>query len=401
MNRIVCWLAAGAVLLLAACHPRALPLSHDAYIWQRQWTPALRDAMAVSGDLVSDWRVLVAQADADGRFHGFAVDRDALTHTGRPVVIVIRIDGRLAAFDEATLLSRVLTIARAWPGAAGVEIDYDCPTARLPAYTAFLKRLKPELGGTPLSITALPTWLTSANLDALLAVPDTSVLQVHAVQAPQAGLFDATVAMAWISEFAAHTNKPFRVALPTYGARVSWQADGTLLAVESETTTLAGNTDADEFYVSADVLRDVVDRLERDRPRGLVGVSWFRLPTRDDARAWSLATWRGVVTGHVDATPLRAQLQAGPEGNGPFDIVLENPGTMDTAAPAIVSLPPTCASADGINGYALTHAAGPLSLVAERARPLRAGARRSIGWARCTPGTPMTLITRAKGMPLS
>ncbi|MDA4569495.1 DUF3142 domain-containing protein, partial [Escherichia coli] len=68
--------------------------------------------------------------------------------------------------------------------------------------TALKNRLEP---GTPLSITALPTWLNSPDLDALLKVPDESVLQVHAVLNPTQGLFDAKRAQAWISAFAGRT----------------------------------------------------------------------------------------------------------------------------------------------------------------------------------------------------
>jgi hypothetical protein len=388
--------------MLAACGHAPAPLTHDAYVWQRQWTPALREALDSSSDLVGEWRVLAAQADRDGRFHIFAPDRDALARSGRPVVFVLRIDGRLAAFDEAALVSHVVEMVRHSPvSLAGVEIDYDCPTSRLPAYTSFLSRLKAQLGPLPLSITALPTWIGSVDLDSLLAVPDEAVLQLHAVQAPQAGLFDPLVARAWLDDFAKHTRKPFRAALPTYGSRVSWNADGSLLAVESESAALAAGVDAAELYAAPSVVRDFVAGLERDRPDGLAGVVWFRLPTADDTRAWSLATWRGVVTGRLDATPLRVSLRAGKAAGEAFAVVVENPGESDAVAPGVVSLPASCSLADGIDGYTLHVDALKLELVAGRARPIPARTQRSIGWARCGPGAPVTLSYRAQGAPLS
>ena len=45
----------------------------------------------------------------------------------------------------------------------GVEIDYDCPTSKLPAYARFLVELRSRLARRmALSITALPTWMNSA-----------------------------------------------------------------------------------------------------------------------------------------------------------------------------------------------------------------------------------------------
>jgi hypothetical protein len=393
-----------AAMLVAACGRTSAPLTHDAYVWQRQWTPALRDAMASSTDVVRDWRVLVAQADRNGAFHTFAPDRETLARSGRPVVLVVRIDGRLAAFDAAVLIDRVAALTAGWPVTlvAGIEIDYDCPTSRLPAYTAFLTQLRSRLGSLSLSITALPTWLGSRDLDALLAVPDESVLQVHAVQAPQAGLFDPLVANRWIEEFATRTRKPFRVALPTYGSRVSWNEDGSLLAVESEQNALAAGATSSELYAAPDTLMAFVEHLSKDRPRGLAGIVWFRLPTVDDTRAWSLATWRGVVQGHLDTRPLQLTLQPGASAGAPADVMLENIGTADATPPSRVALPASCDMADGIDGYRLQRVDASFELIADGARPIPAHTRRSIGWARCKPGTPLTLSpTSPQGTPVS
>ncbi|HEY4091250.1 MAG TPA: DUF3142 domain-containing protein [Luteibacter sp.] len=398
MARIVCLLSITlALALLIACGRTPAPFTHDAYIWQRQWTPALRNAVEGSRDLVRDWRVLVAQASPDGHVQVFTPDRVVLAATHRPVIVVVRIDGRLAAFSAAGLRARITAVLAQWPQAAGVEIDYDCPTSRLPAYADFLGELKPALGATSLSITALPTWIGSVDLDRLLAIPDESVLQVHAVQAPQAGLFDPEIAAAWVADYARRTHKPFRVALPTYGSRVSWNEDGTLLAVESEQAALAAGAVSSELYASPDRVLAFIQRLSADRPVGLAGFVWFRLPTTDDTRAWSLATWRGVITQHLDRTPLRLQLRDA--GHGASDVVLENPASADAAAPERVMLPDGCELADGIDGYRLAPGGTTPVLVAALARPLPAHTTRAIGWARCRPGTATTLSLQ--GTPVS
>ena len=397
-------IATMAATFSVACGRAPAPLSHDAYIWQRQWTPAVREALSGSTDLVRDWRVLVAQADRHGAFHTFAPDREALARSGRPVVLVVRIDGRLTSFDARVLADRIVALTAGWPSAqlAGIEIDYDCPTSRLPAYSDFLSTLRPRLGALPLSITALPTWLGSRDLDALLAIPDESVLQVHAVQAPQAGLFDPAVAARWVDEFATYTRRPFRVALPTYGSRVSWNEDGSLLAVESERAALAAGATSAELYAAPETLMAFVAHLGTDRPRGLVGIVWFRLPTVDDTRAWSLATWRGVVRGQLDTRPLVITLQPGETPDAPFDVMLANAAATDAVPPRRVVLPSSCDVADGIDGYRLHRVDNALELIADGARPLKARTRRPIGWARCKAGTPLTLSpTSLQGTPVS
>ncbi|HLJ20059.1 MAG TPA: DUF3142 domain-containing protein [Stellaceae bacterium] len=252
------WLRLLLILLptvsLAASSTTHGALPQDAYVWQRQWTPAVASALGQSADLVRDWRVLAAEVDGAGRLRATEVDWAALSATQRPVIPVIRIDGQLAHWGEAQLLADIRDLLRRWRQSAvpvaGIEIDHDCATARLPEYARFLTELRAELGGTPLSITALPTWLGSRALDRVLAATDEVVLQVHAVQDPHAGLFDAATASRWIEALGRRTSKPFRVALPAYGTRVSWTAEGRIGAVESERPLLIDASASVELMAS-------------------------------------------------------------------------------------------------------------------------------------------------------
>jgi Protein of unknown function (DUF3142) len=363
-------------------------LPQDAYVWQRQWTPSLASAMAQSSDLVRAWRVLAAQSDAQGRLRPVAVDWTALERSERPVIPVIRIDGQLVQWDQATLLGDVEAVAARWRDApvtvAGIEIDHDCGTARLSAYARFLGALRARLDAAlPLSITALPAWLASRDFDAVLAAADEAVLQVHAVRSPRAGLFDAGLALQWTEELARRTSKPFRVALPAYGTRVSWRDDGGLLAVESETPLLAGGSTATDLIASPLDVAALLRQLERARPPHLQGIVWFRLPTADDRRAWSLATWRAVIRGE----PLRGRVEALAEATGQpglRNLVLSNPEAVDADLPQRVKLPENCALADGINGYTLASTGAGLAVERVRAGLLRGHHRQVIGWVRCT-----------------
>jgi hypothetical protein len=362
-------------------------LPQDAYVWQRHWTPSVASAVAQSSDLIRAWRVLAAQSDAQGRIQPVTVDWAALERSGRPAIAVVRIDGQLPQWDQERLLADLGALLDRWRQApatiAGIEIDHDCGTARLPAYARFLVALRARLDAAlPLSITALPAWLASRDLDAVLAAADETVLQVHAVRSPRAGLFDQSLALQWTEELARRTSKSFRVALPAYGTRVSWREDGGLLAVESEAPVLAGGTAATDLMASPQDVAALLRRLERARPARLLGIVWFRLPTDGDNRAWSLATWRAVIRGES----LRGRVEALAEATdrpGLSNLVLANSEGIDADLPQRVDLPKSCALADGINGYTLEHADAGLALRRLRAGLLRGHHRQTIGWVRC------------------
>lgn len=385
MVRGCLWLLATA--LLVACANKPQPLPNDAYIWQRQWTPALRRAVAQSEPGVRAWRVLAAEMDVRGQWRTFTPDWRALAASGKPVVAVVRIEGQLQQWDEHVLLTDVQAVLAQWRAQslpfAGVEIDHDCATSRLPDYAHFLQSLRPTLlSGERLSITALPTWLDSGELNALIAQADEAVLQVHAVQSPRAGLFDPQRARSWLSLFAGHTDKPWRVALPAYGTRVSWNEQGGVSAIESERPSLIGSDGSSELFADPRVMQTFVAGMEADAPRGLAGIVWFRLPTGEDERAWSAASWHAVL-GRV---PLQARLQVSADRTDDpqrYDVRLSNTGSADLSLPALVRIEGACPAADGIEGYRLQRGASGLYLQRSRSGVLRAGRQLSIGWLRC------------------
>ena len=85
-----------------------------------------------------------------------------------------------------------------------------------------------------LSITALPAWIPNPALPELLGKPDGVVLQVHFVSGPENNLIEPETAGSWVKSFSKLSPVPFRVALPLYGYRVTWDANGKVAAVEGE-----------------------------------------------------------------------------------------------------------------------------------------------------------------------
>lgn len=376
-----------AVLAMAACSGRHVALGNEAYVWQRQWTPALADAVRSSGDVVQGWRVLAAEWDGRGQWHVIEPDAAVLLASGKPVTPVVRIEGQLAQWDAADVIDHVQSVLAQWRGRglriAGVEIDHDCATSRLPAYARFLSLLRTSLGEPlRLSITVLPTWLDSPDLDALLARVDEPVLQVHAVQSPRAGLFDPRRAHAWMDAFAHRARGPWRVALPAYGTRVSWDAQGRVASIESERPTLVAGDEASELFADPLAMQGFLRSLEADAPPRLAGIVWFRVPTEDDARAWSLATWRAVLSRQPLKVSLLAQVRSA-RGASWRDLVLINAGNADLPLPMLLQLDAACGNADGIHGYALQRTPRGLFLQRAQRGMLRAGRQLAVGWLRC------------------
>jgi hypothetical protein len=380
------------LLLLTRAAGTAPALPNDVYVWQLRWTPALGAALAQTADVVDRWHVLVGEVDRAGQWRQPHPDWSALAATGRPVVPVLRIDGQLddgqlieaGRAGLAAAIAGLAHAASAQGAGAMLEIDHDCATARLAGYIALLHDLRGRLPpGTLLSITALPDWLTSPDFPALAASADQIVLQVHAVQDPRRGLFDADRAEAWARLYARRSRTPFLLALPAYGARASFAPDGGLLAIEAETPRLADAAQGIELTADPLAVARLVARLRRDPPPGLRGLAWFRLPTTGDARAWSLTGFHAVLAGETPHATLLVRTAPGWRA-GVRDIMLDNPSGFDVALPAAIALPPGCALADGIRAYGRAGS----RLVRRQNGLLRGQQSETVGWMRCGDGEP-------------
>jgi hypothetical protein len=380
------WLGVLFALALGAT-PAHSDTANEVYVWQRQWTPALHAALRDSRDLFGGVRVLVAQAGRDNRWLETRADPSAFTSDPRALVAVIRYDGAGAPPDSVTLRHHLDGLLARWraQGAAfvGVEIDYDCASARLADYAAALRELRAALPvDVRLSITALPAWLDSADLDAVLAASDESVLQVHSVRRPAYGLFDGVLAERWARAFAARTRKPFRVALPAYGSRIRFDDGGRIFAVENEMQVdAAAGDDAREFAADPRAIVELLAHLRAAPPTHWQGVVWFRLPLPGDRRAWTLAALREVISGQVPRTRVEVEMLA--RENGATDIVVVNRGGVVAPAVAFRLVDASCSAHDAANGWNIRSRAGALRFEPASSLRIAPGRRRAAGWVRC------------------
>jgi hypothetical protein len=372
-------------ILLVGCKQQdAPPLDQQLYIWQRQWTPAHEAALRDSRQDFSTLRVLALQAFPNAGWSRARIDAPLLKADGRPLIAVIRLDGQLKSLDQEQVTAQILQVLADWQAQgltlSGVEIDHDAGNARLPAYAEFLKLLRVALPtDIPLSITALPAWLDSSQLPVLLQTVDSSVLQVHAVSDPRRGLFDSDQASKWAKAWARITDKPFYLALPAYGVALL-PDDGGAPVVESEVQLERGG-ERQELLADPLQLSQLGKTLREDPPAHLAGLIWFRLPLANDRRAWSLTTLRAVARGDQLSSRLGVTLS---EHDGLYDIKLDNPGNLDSAWPARITLKAqSCEGADALAGYSLQQSPDLLTFTRLRDGRLPAGGQRAIGWARC------------------
>ena len=373
-----------AVLLNGCERPDAPPLDQQLYVWQRQWTPAHDAALRDSRAEFSTLRVLALQAFAQAGWSRARIDPVLLKRDGRPLIAVIRLDGQLKGLDQDEVTAHIQQVLSDWQGQglilSGVEIDHDAGNARLPAYREFLTHLRTVLPASlPLSITALPAWLDSPELPALLATVDSSVLQVHAVSDPRRGLFDPNQARQWARAWSRITSKPFYLALPAYGVALL-PGDGGAPVVESEVPIKRGGKRR-ELLADPLQLSKLGAELRADPPAHLAGLIWFRLPLANDRRAWSLTTLIAVARGDMLDSRVGLKLSA---QDGLYDISVSNQGNLDSAWPERLTLAVQgCDGADALAGYALQQRPDLLTFTRLREGRIPAGGQRAIGWARC------------------
>jgi hypothetical protein len=378
-----------ALLLIAAtgCQRPPERLPHEAYVWQRQWTPGVAAALDAGAATFSAYRLLAAESDRGGSLVRITPDFAAVSHAQRPVSAVLRLNGSDPPPDSAALAARIAEIVRDWRAAdidlRGIEIDHDCATARLSDYAHLLHALRAAWpADVKLSITALPAWLESPALAPLLAEVDETVLQVHAVQSPQAGLFDAAAARRWIDGYATLSSKPFRVALPAYGVRVGFDAAGKAAAVVAEMPRDLAVDDARELRASPEQVSGLLRGLERAHPAHLAGVVWFRLPLADDRRAWSLTTLHAVIAGESLKPVVKVSFDI--DASGAHDLLFANVGEVDAPLPArIVVAARGCDAGDALEGFRLERMGDDWRFVATSENMIRAGRERRVGWLRC------------------
>ncbi|MCD4823741.1 MAG: DUF3142 domain-containing protein [Phycisphaerae bacterium] len=387
------------------------PMPQAVYVWQRAWTPAVRQAVRDDGCAFSE----IIALGAEVRFHqhrpvvtNVAIDFDALRASGRPVGLALRIgaySGPFHADADATkfIVQQAGQLVRRGQ-AAGIEpvelqVDFDCPTSKLSGYREWVRAIQRELAGlgtpaVPVTITALPTWLDTPAMADLIVAADGYVLQVHSFERPRAGkkptLCDPGQARRAV-ERAGLLGKPFRVALPTYGYVVAFSSEGRFLGLHAEGPSPNWPATANRQTVSADPaeLAELVSHWTKDRPAMMTGLIWYRLPVATDCLNWPMVTLAEVIAGRTPRAKLRARVRC--DGTGLADIELHNIGQADASGAKTVrvhwSHKAKLLAADALNNFTHHHTGENevqfrFSPPAGQAMQIRPGQTVPVGWLR-------------------
>lgn len=393
-TRVPVALLALGLAWMTACAPPPPPapqprLTHEAYVWQRSWTPAVGVAVREGTADFAALRVLVLQQVGEERI-AVSPDLDALRERGLPLRAVLRIEGSRPRADAGALGSAMALVVQQWRAHGlhvdGVEVDHDCASAALADYADWLRVFQSELPrDLVLSITALPSWLEApAGLGVLRDAADETVLQVHAVEAWRSALVDASSTLRWARAWQAQSARPFRIALPAYGLRVQLGRDGRPAAVDAEGAIDRSGQAAQERRADPVEVAAIVRALQAEPLPQLKGLLWFRLPVAGDRRSWAPATLSAAMRG--EAPEARIELQAVARGGGLHDLVLQNVGSTDAQAPAYIQLPAHCPLVEGVGTY--RSAVEPAGLKAAQPVWLAPGATLALGFARCGEALP-------------
>ncbi len=295
------------------------PFRHDAFAWQRRWTPAVLEAVAQPSAEIDGLLVLMGEVEwpAGPQLVRTEADLTLLAALERPVGIALRVGVPPAGWGpqvaEATLAA--VEDLRAEAEASGLQpselhLDIDVPTSRLDSYASWLPRVRAAWPGVPLTITGLPTWLESDSLPAVLGTVDGWVLQVHWLDRWWGRLLDSDQARAAVWSAGA-LGTPFRVALPTYRSR----------GVRGEPSALV----------------DLLQGWSLRRPANMTGVVWFRLPVDGERDTLPRAAFEAVLGGRVptataEVTVAEATEEAAP---GTLDVFVTATGEDEVMNPCV------------------------------------------------------------------
>ncbi|HTB63119.1 MAG TPA: DUF3142 domain-containing protein [Opitutales bacterium] len=329
--------------------------TQEVYVWQRQPSPALAQALDTARDSVAGFDVLGAEiAWSGGQPDIFRAKLDYahLAKLGRPVGLVLRIGAFSGPYQADDAVAKLLIatakslLAEARAGGltpSELQIDFDCAESKLDGYRVWLGALRAAIGQTPLIFTALPVWLKhEADFAALAKASDGFILQVHSLDKPSGPdsaftLCDPARALAYAAQ-ASKVGVLFRIALPTYGYLVAFDAAGKFfaLAAEGRSPDWPATTQVRAVRADAIAMAQLEQSLAKTPPPHCTGVIWFRLPVAGDQLNWDWATLRVVLDGKTPVSKFTTAVDW-PEP-GLAEISLVNSGQTTEPPPVQVAL---------------------------------------------------------------
>ena len=396
MKTVLCCLLLCQLQLLAAD-----PLPQDAYVWQRAWAEPVRQSVREHAGAFSNLVLLAAEVtwkQSHPQVARVVLPREALRQLKTPVGLAVRIgpfNGPFSDRDEPIQTLSALAVSLVNEARSGglspteLQIDFDCASSKLDGYRRWVTALKRAVAPVPLTITALPDWLTWPEFRGLVAATDGYVLQVHSLERPQSfdapfTLCDPAAARAAVAR-AGEIGLPFRVALPTYGYELAFAPDGRFVGLSAEGgQNWPAPARLREVRSNPAEIFDLVRGWTTQRPAALRGIIWYRLPVEADTLNWRWPTLRAMLQMHSPRTQVRAGSRRVEPGL--VEISLSNEGELDVTSRLAVNVhwqDARLEAGDALRGFELAEA-GPAAAVLQSPSPprLRAGDTWTIGWIR-------------------
>jgi hypothetical protein len=420
-RRAITLVIAGVVVALVylTFAPRGMPkasgpMPQAAYVWQRAWDDPVRDAIFDHQESFAEMVVLAAEVNWHGRSPQVVhvpLDYSVLAQLKTSVGLALRIGafgGAFGASEESTIwLSRFAQslVEEARTNHLKVpelQIDFDCAESKLDGYRTWVTAIRQQVAPVPVVITALPAWLRHSTFRRLAASSDGYVLQVHSLARPRTldspfSLCDANVARQAV-ERAALLGKEFRVALPTYGYVLAFDAQGRFAGLSAEGPARAWPTNYSMREVRADpaAMSGLVSGWTINRPAAMRGLIWYRLPVEGDRMNWHWPTLAAVMEGKSPHASVKVEKREPQPGL--VELALVNEGQGDFTAPAKVTLRWTDArlsASDAFLGFEVAKSSTNLIRFVSTAEFGRVGPgeRRPFGWVRLDKAAATTVET--------
>lgn len=369
------------------------------YLWQREWTPAVIEAIDAAQTNLGGVILLAAEIDWDGTKPEVVrpeIDWKKIKSFGKPCSLALRVApffGRIREDDPR--IESILDVTRSLLDEAHkadvrmdeFQLDFDCAQKDLAIYAKWIRSVQAIVHPARFVITALPAWLNQAAFSHLIREVDGYVLQVHSVPTKNGEsmkLCDPRLAKSWV-EKAARFHVPFSVALPTYRCSAGYDPSGKLLSVamDSVQPVWPPNTRILEFSANADEIATLIRDWEMSHPAELRELIWYRLPVSTDVRNWQ---WKTLATVMRGRKPLH-QLKIIQEGENPCDIAITNIGETDEPVDATIIAAwngNSFVAADALPGWSVEVEKNQavFARVSGHRAILPPGTSRKIGWLR-------------------
>ncbi len=268
---------------------------------------------------------------------------------------------------------------------AGVQLDLDCPTKRLPKYAELLRSLRRRLRAQrlSLSITALQTWFDGGDVRSVMGAVDFTVPQYYEGEVPKS--LDALAPVSRIARMrrglraAGRTGLPFMAGIPAYGHATVYDRSGRLVGMfrdmglddlarrpgfrllRSYASDAAGQSarrdtaigeDIHEFAAEVpasdtgqrgyrivfevptpELVRQHLALLRAERPRNCLGVLLFRFPEAGEAATLPLRSLASAWRGERSEAAIRVEVQV---RSAPWELI--DTGRKASRPPFDVSL---------------------------------------------------------------